>query len=603
MDRRRFLDLYVSETAEHQRLLHGSLLALEREAGGAALDQAFRSAHTLKGLSAAMGYSLVADLAHDLEDELDRIRQGQILPDAAVIDGLLAAADALGSALAEAVTTPPSDAGESATAAVPLARPRPLDPAAVPPGTGAVALVRLDPDAPIKSARALLILRGLANAGALGSDPAAFPDDFPGDFYIFLSAAADVAAATAAIQAAGDVASVELVQAEPAATVRQRVTPERPAARQVRVETARLDRVAERIGELSVLCGPLFTSSALPQPLADLVARLSTVLAELQHDTFALRMVPVRESFERLPRVVRDAARTVGRQVDLVLTGEDVELDRPILEEIGEPLVHLLRNAVDHGIEEPAARLLAGKPERGRIEVRAERERSSVRITVEDDGRGIQAERVLTRAREAGLVAADAPASVSPDELFQLLSHPGLSTAEHVSALSGRGVGMDVVVSRIHALGGAIEMQTTPGQRTSFSIRLPITLALAHALRVRVGNEEYVIPLTHLAEAVELNGNVAREAAGEVVHVRSETIPLVRLRRLLEVAAEGEEETAVIAASGGRRVALAFDELLGREQMLIKSVEPVTGLLPYFSGATLLADGRPVLVLDPLSVL
>jgi two-component system chemotaxis sensor kinase CheA len=608
MDLRRFLDLYVSETAEHQRLLHRSLLALEREPESGAVDEAFRSAHTLKGLSAAMGYRLVADLAHRLEDQLDQIRRSNVRPDAVVVDQLLAAADALDRALAESLSTPPADVDEPASAA-PM-RARPLDPAAVPSGTAAVVLVRLRDDAPIKSARALLIMRALAGADVLGSDPPSFADDFPGDFYVFFSASADMTAATAAMRAAGDVASVELVelarQAAPTGSVpvsRPRVAPERPTARQVRVEGARLDRVAERIGELSVLCGPLLTSPELPPPVADLVARLSTVLTELQHDTLALRMVPVRESFERLPRVVRDAARTVGRQVDLVLGGEDVELDRPILEEIGEPLVHLLRNAVDHGIEEPAVRMQAGKPERGRIEVRAERERSSVRITVEDDGGGIQTERVLAKARAAGLVAADGPSDLSPEELFQLLSHAGLSTAERVSSLSGRGVGMDVVVSRIRALGGAIEMHSVAGQGTSFSIRLPITLALAQALRVRVGGEEYAIPLTHLAEAVELNGNVSAEAAREVLQLRGESIPLVRMRRLLEVVAEGEEETAVIADIGGRRAALAFDELVGREQILIKSVDPVTGMLPYFSGATLLADGRPALVLDPLSVL
>jgi two-component system chemotaxis sensor kinase CheA len=435
----------------------------------------------------------------------------------------------------------------------------------------------------------------------VGSEPAAFDDAFAGDFHIFFAPNADLNAAAAAIHAAGDVARVEFVRTSSSAAPRQETAPR--ATRAVRVDGERLDRVAESIGELTLLFGRLRAERDVPTELADLIARMNSVLADLEHDTLALRMVPTRESFDRLPRVVRDAARQSGREVDLIVGGEDVELDRPILEEIVEPLVHLLRNAVDHGIEEPAERVRAGKPQRGTIEVRAERERSSVRITVQDDGRGIQTARVLAKARAAGLVPEDAPDTLSPEALFQLLSHAGLSTADRINELSGRGVGMDVVVSRIRALGGAIELHTVRAKGTSFSIRLPITLALAQALRVRVGGEEYVIPLTHLAEAVELNGNITMEETREVLQLRSEKIPLVRMRRLLDVVAAGEEETAVIAAMGGRRAALAFDELFGREQILIQSVDPVAGMLPYFSGATLLPDGRPVLVIDPLSVL
>src|SRR5688572_21622024 len=361
MDRRRFLDLYVSETAEHQRLLHRSLLALERASESGAIDEAFRSAHTLKGLSASMGHTPVADLAHKLEDRLDELRRTGAHPSAADVDQLLAAADALDAALAEAVSAPlpdiddtaaPSVAAAATSAAVAATSPavaatsaavaatsaartqfaRPLERATIPPGTAAILLVCLRDDAPIKAARALLILRALDSAAVLGSDPASFADDFAGDFHIFLSPAADVAAATAAIRGAGDVASVERV--EVTSPTAPDAAAERPSARHVRVESMRLDRVAERIGELSVLCGPLLAAHELAQPLADLVARLGSVLSELQHDTFSLRMVPVRESFERLPRVVRDAARTAGRQVDLIVTGEDVELDRPILEEI-----------------------------------------------------------------------------------------------------------------------------------------------------------------------------------------------------------------------------------------------------------------------------
>jgi two-component system chemotaxis sensor kinase CheA len=430
--------------------------------------------------------------------------------------------------------------------------------------------------------------------GLLGSDPDQFDDDFDGRLRVFLDPSADAGAAATAIRSAGDVEEVLIQASAPAASSAARQT------RQVRVDGKRLDGLADGLGELSVLYARL-QRVGMPAQAGDMIDRLGTVLGELEHEMRALRMVPVREVFERLPRVVRDAARTVGREIELVLEGEDVELDRAILDEIGEPLVHLLRNAVDHGIESGAARIAAGKPERGRIRVGAERERGSVRIVVEDDGAGVSSERMAVKAREAGLYdRAEPPAT--DEELFRLMSMPGLSTADAVSAVSGRGVGMDVVVNRVRALGGAIDMKTRAGIGTTFRMRLPITLAVAQALRVRVGGEDYAIPLTHVSEAVELDDTTG-DVAADMLRVRSQAIPLVRLRRVLGVAGEGREVAAVIAEIGDRRAALAVDELVGREQILVRTFDAVAGMLPCFSGATLLADGRPALVLDPLSVI
>ncbi|HUF51215.1 MAG TPA: chemotaxis protein CheA [Longimicrobiales bacterium] len=601
MDLRRFLDLFVSEAQEHVRLLHRSLLALEAQPDGAAVAEAFRAAHTLKGIAAAMGYTHVADLAHRLEDQLEELRAGRRAADATLVDALLVQADVLEAAIQTAVATVPV-APDDAAAPPSHQAARPRVDGEIPDSTAMVALVRLRPDAPIKSARAMLIMRALDGPGVLGSDPAEFTDDFDGNFRIFFDAAADVVAAEATIAAAGEVASVELVEpahARPA--VPGPATPA-PAARQLRVDAARLDRIGEGIGELSVLYGRLGLDSAREPQLQKMLDRLGRVLGSLQHDVLALRMVPVREVFERLPRVVRDSARTLGKEVDLAIEGDDVELDRAILEEISDPLIHLLRNAVDHGIGTPSERLAARKHPKGQIILRAERERNSVRIVVEDDGRGIVRSRVLAKAKQRGLLD-DAVTAVSDEELFRLLSHAGLSTADEVSSVSGRGVGMDVVATRVRALGGAIEMHTLEGAGTTFSIRLPITLALAQALRVRVGGEDYAIPLTHLTEAVALSGSFVDASAREMLQLRTETMPLVRLRRVLQIDAGGSEQAAVIAEMGDRRAALAVDELVGREQILVKGFDPVAGMLPYFSGATLLANGRPALVLDPLSVI
>jgi two-component system, chemotaxis family, sensor kinase CheA len=592
MDLRRFVDLYVSETQEHIALLHRSLVALERAPDGDALSEAFRAAHTIKGLSAAMGFGVVADQAHRLEDQLAALRSGTHALEADAIDELLRAADALESAVEVAVLNPLPDhapAEEDDTSAAAAAD------GPVPDGAAVVVLVTLQPDAPMKAVRGTLILRALDGMqDVLGSDPAELDDAFEGRLRIFLGPRASTADVETRIRGAGDVRDVLLQPVIAAGDLQQAVQAAAVRPRQVRVEEGRLNNVADAVAELSVLHARLLTGpvAAASQAVVD---RIGAVLSDLDHDMRALRMVPVRQVFDRLPRVVRDAARARGREVDLVLSGEDVELDRTILDALMDPLVHMLRNAVDHGIETPAERAASGKPGRGSIHVSAERERGSVRVVVADDGRGVSRARVADRARAAGLHADD---ELDDAAIFALMSQPGFSTADGVTETSGRGVGMDVVVSCIRSLGGAIDMHTRDGEGTTFTMRLPISLALAQALRVRIGGEDYAIPLTHIAEAIELD-----DAAAGVVSVRARPVRVVRLRRVLQVETEGSERAAVIAGIGDRRAALAVDELVGREQIVVRSFDAATGMLPYFSGATLLADGRPALVLDPLSLL
>ncbi|HSJ15945.1 MAG TPA: chemotaxis protein CheW, partial [Longimicrobiales bacterium] len=435
--------------------------------------------------------------------------------------------------------------------------------------------------------------------GLLGAQPDPVPDDFDGTLYVFLGEGADIAAAAALALAAGEVESAMPLAAARAAA---------PSAgsgsvpgRHVRVDEQRLDGLAERIGELSVLRNRLQAANA-DAAAAGMIDGMGGLLGELQAAVLAMRMVPLRETFDRLPRAVRDAARRTGKEAELEVRGEAIELDRSILNEIGDPLVHLVRNAVDHGIEAPAVRQRAGKPAAGRIVVHAERERSSVRIVLEDDGAGVDRARVVARAKQLGMLPADADGSLPDEEIFRLLSSPGFSTAHQVSEVSGRGVGLDAVVTRVRALGGAVGMQSAAGAGTRFVLRLPITAALVQALRVRVGGEDYAIPLTHITEALVLE-QTERDGSREGVMVREDRLPLVRLRRVLHATGPGRERAAVVAELGERRAALAVDELVGHEQILVKGFDAAPGTLQIFSGATLLADGRPALVLDPLSVM
>ena len=466
--------------------------------------------------------------------------------------------------------------------------------------------VVLRSDAPVKAARAMLVVRAVEQRWRVArTEPAVFDDAFGGELRIVLESSADAAELEAAIRAAGEVEDVVFEDPTSASPIARTETPaERPRPVQVRVDQRRLDEIADGIGELSLLERRLrreLTDTAVD---AETVGRMAALLGDLQHAVLSVRMVPLGEAFERFPRVVRDAARRAGKDIDFRVEGEGIEIDRSILDDVVEPLLHLLRNAVDHGIEPEAERLAAGKPARGTIVLRAERARASVRIALEDDGGGVARDRVIAKARAAGLDAEADAAAESDDALFKLMAPPGLSTAEQVTELSGRGVGLDVVAARVRALGGAIDMSTEEGSGTTFTLRLPITLALARALLVRVGDEDYAVPLTHISEAIELDGAIERRnPGGEYVKLRDEALPLVRMTRVLGSRHVRSERAAIVAELGQRRIALGFDEIVGHEQILVKTFDAAAGTLPVFSGATLLADGRPALVLDPLSVI
>jgi two-component system chemotaxis sensor kinase CheA len=603
MDLRRYLELYLSESQDHMRALGQGLLALESgQDTQSAVEEAFRAAHTIKGMSATMGFRKVTEICHHLEDRLDDVRAGRLHPSREVVDELLARADALERAIQESVQNPTAGAPESPVRTV--GAPAEGTTTLTAEGGPLVARVQFSPESPMKAARALLIVRGLRQKGAIrGSEPSEFNEDFPGDLLLLLSPDADPASIEAELRATSDVIAVAIERegAKPA----RAAEPQRaqPPARLVRVDAAKLDHVVSGVGELIVLEGRLSNLVGEAGPLERVSHRLSLLASELQDAILAMRMVPMGDVFDRFPRVVRDAARALGKEVDFRIEGRDIELDRSILDELADPLVHLLRNAVDHGLEGPVGRIQADKPPKGQLVLRALRERSSVRIELEDDGRGIDAEKVIAKARRVGIPVSTPAEEITADELLRILSHPGFSTAEQVTEVSGRGVGLDAVVTRVRALGGAIDLSTRPGQGSTFSIRLPITLAIAQALHVRVGGEDYAIPLTHIAEAMEIEPDAVQQGQGrELIALRGEALPLVRLRRVLGASAPGAEQAAVVAEVGDRRSALAVDELVGREQILVKEFDGAVGTLPIFSGVTLLADGRPALVLDPLSV-
>ena len=382
----------------------------------------------------------------------------------------------------------------------------------------------------------------------------------------------------------------------------------RPGASRVRVDIRRLDSLMNLTGELAILRGQLraLAEEVGSEPLQDAVERAGSLISEMQAQVIESRMVPVWQVFDRLPRVVRDAGRTVGKEIQFDIAGKDLELDRSLLDAISDPLVHLLRNAVDHGIESPAERERLGKPRVGRVWLSARRERSRVVIEVRDDGRGIDREAVMKKARSAGLIEANA--RPSDRELFRIMARPGFSTATQITTLSGRGVGLDIVDDSIRGLGGAVEIKTEKDVGTTFRLELPLTLAILRALIVEVDGQVYAVPATFARESFSIDSTAVEQAHGrEWVSWRGQLLPLTRLQQLFvggNASGNGSNRTengtlhVVALEFGGTRLAISVDGFVGEEEIVVKTFNLPLGAVPVFSGATVRPNGRPALVLD-----
>jgi len=659
LDTTQYAELFLTESREHVSALNHGLLELERGGGGdEPVSAIFRAVHTVKGMSATMGYGVVAELSHEMETLLDRVRRGamQITPE--VMDVLFRAADVLEQAVeasvaghvedihAETVLTRLRAMGRatprSSTAMAALPLTEELWTVLAPAGDGQLVRVRLAKDTPLRGVRAFLIVQTLKR---LGDVTAVAPtlaelqgDEFDLDFAVrvrtetpaeeiarLVRGAGDVALvvvgeegraagerAPAALQpAAGarpsglllaaDVARLEAQEAPGAPTRGDAATAAHPQ-RHVRIDLRRLDALMNLIGELVIARGRLQQIGArLADPsLDETLSQASRLIADLRDEIVTSRMVPVWQVFDRFPRLVRDGARALNKQIDFVIEGKDIELDRSMLDEIGDPIVHLLRNAVDHGFESAEERLRAGKPPAGRLTLSTVRDRSAVMIRVSDDGRGIDRARVLAKAKSAGLVDA-AKADLADDELVRLVSRPGFSTAERVTDLSGRGVGVDAVFTRVRALGGSVDIRTQAGLGTTVTLRLPLTLAILRALLTRVGGEMYAVPMTHVCETVELRPDGLRTLRGrEVLTLRDDVLPLMRLRDLVGLPrrADAAREHVIVLELADRRAGLVVDSLAGQEEIVVKQYDAVQTDVAAFSGATILGDGAPALILD-----
>jgi two-component system chemotaxis sensor kinase CheA len=637
------LEAFFEEANELLADFEAALLGLEEAPGDVELlNRIFRSAHTLKGNSAMLGFGEIARFTHALEDLLDHVRKGQRRLNPAVVDTLLASEDIVRSLVDRAHRGAPASAADAADVERVLAELREhLHGAGTPaPATDTVVAaqrrlyeVRFTPPADVlrRGIDPLTLLRKLTACGEvlrITPDLRALPplaDLDPERSYLAWDVAlvspqprAEIVRCFAEVSDRAALQITELpldeppvapVGSEPAAAgdaagALRTVTVHEAAS--IRVPIDKVDRLINLVGELVITQSMVAQLvSAVPKEtvpqLVEAVALMDRHARELHERIMTVRMVPIRMLFARFPRVVRDVGAAVGKQAVLEMSGEDTELDKTVIEAISDPLTHLVRNAVDHGLESPEDRIAAGKVAAGRIALHAHAQGGSIFVEVRDDGRGLDRDRIVARAVQQGLVTADQP--LSDEDAFALVFRPGFSTAETVTELSGRGVGMDVVRRNVESLGGSIAIQSVLGRGTTFRLKLPLTLAILDGQLLRVGGERYVVPLASIVESVRpRSGQITRVFDREdMLVIRGEVLPIVRVERLLgrsDTALHPTEGLAVIVEHEGRKAALLVEELLGQQQVVIKSLEANFRRLDGIAGATILGDGRVTLILD-----
>ncbi|MDR3536951.1 MAG: chemotaxis protein CheA [Acetobacteraceae bacterium] len=642
-------ETFRQEAQELLEQLEQALLDLEHAPDDTDLiDTAFRALHTIKGSGAMFGFDAVAAFTHHVETAFDLVRKGEMAPTRELIAVALAAKDQM-RRLIEQPATVSAGAGEAI-----LSDLRRLMEAV----TGPVAKAesdwrirfRLPKDAMATGTNPLLLLDELRSLGtahviALTDDVPLLEEIDPGTCYIrwdvtlqtthprsaidevFLFVLDDMELNIEPIAAAENLAEHRSDPPKPAAVAPALQQPPTPsataedppaektvpaaAAQQsdphnaktvstIRVPAERLDELMDRVGELVIAQTRLaqLSSSVADLAIKSVAEEIERLSAGLRDITMGIRMVPIGSLFGRFRRLVHDLSRDLGKPIELVTTGEETELDKTMIERLADPLVHLIRNAADHGLETPDMRAASGKPATGRIQLIAHHAGAQVHITITDDGRGLDRDRIRAKVEQQGLVAPDA--TLTDNELFQFLFHAGFSTAREVTALSGRGVGMDVVKRAIEGLRGTIDLSTNPGKGTEVTLRLPLTLAIIDGLLVRVGDARYVIALSAVEECVELPAaEDARTQGRSFLNIRGDLVPFLRLRTLFNATTPPDPyQKIVVVASGDLRVGLAVDQIIGSHQTVIKSLPRLHADVAMFSGATILGDGTVALILD-----
>lgn len=673
-----YIDLFLQETEEQLTVLESEIGNLQSDPTKQRIDQIFRAAHTIKGSSRAMGFGSFADLVHEFENILFKVRDGSLsvtddVAEALIlgVDAMLEAKDhisstgtdfvpdaALVKTLASFVNGHESSTDSSTGSGVedgfawseevlaPLREMPTLE------GIYSVTL-HLDDSCSMKYVRAFMVITSLNSSGEI---IAMYPsqDDLEAEkfettvHFLYMSDKnpSEVQSTAANI---GEVKSVDLkplvlpsnggptaaktestkTDTETASEVsesnsKQDEAPEkqcetkRDASQTIRVNVSLLDSLMNLVGELvidrtrlSQIGANIAAKSESHEEidaLAETVGHIGRITSELQEQIMRARMLPIDTVFQRFPRTVRDLSRKLGKKISMVIEGGETEVDRSVIEGISDPLIHMIRNSVDHGMEMPEERIAAGKPEQGVVKLVAKHKDNAIWIEIIDDGRGIDANRLREKAVEKGILSKEAAARLSDKDAQMLIFHSGFSTAKEVTDVSGRGVGMDIVRSNIQSMGGIIDMESAVGVGTRFILKLPLTVAIMGGLLSNVQSINYVMPISAVLETLAVDSLKIKTVGKQpVIVLRGQTVPILKMRELFKVNEKFREESAdnyvVVVGSAEQKVGLIVDRLLGEQEVVIKSISKYCGNLTGLSGATILGNGKVALIVDINSIL
>ncbi len=647
--------VFRTEAAEQLELIEAGLLDLMRDLSDRAqIDAVFRGLHTLKGSGSMFGFDQLAAFTHHCETAFDRVRKGEAPATKELVSAVLDAQghmqallespngdhEAMSSVLLEKLRQAVGAAGSHALTAAPVSVPAAATPAAKTGGSKAWHLkFSLPANSMVNGTNPLGLLDELRELGEcrIEADTDAIPllaDLEPRDLHIgwtvhlttekprsdiedvFIFVMDDMVMELKELQTQTEPVPAPVatkpeqpIEDEPSKAAAQPIdagkaqpvdAKSQKQADNVRVPALRLDEMMDRVGELVIAQSRLsqMANSAADLGLRSVSEEIERLAGELRDTMMVLRMMPVASLFSRFRRLVHDLARETGKDIELVTEGESTEVDKTVIDRLADPLVHLVRNSIDHGLESPDDRIAAGKPVTGRVFLSAHQTGSEVVISIKDDGRGIDRQRVRTKAEANGLIQPGA--QLSDKELLQLIFQPGFSTAEKVTNLSGRGVGMDVVKKTIETLRGAIDITSEFGKGSEIALRIPLTLAIIDGLLVRVGNGRYVIPLAAVEECLELSVEQDLRSRGRsFISLRDDLVPFLRLRELFRTGTEPDPyQKVVVISTGSERVGLVVDQIIGDHQTVIKSMSKLHDHVSTFSGATILGDGNVALILD-----
>ena len=691
METNQYMEMFLDESREHLQSLNDGLLSLENDPEDlSVLNEIFRNAHTLKGMSATMGYTKTAELTHDMENLLDMLRKEQLKVSPEIIDVIFKCLDTL-QEMVENISNGESEdlvdvsdlvrqvnaiaKGESADAAPAEAAPATEAASEASGEAGAIHIsdteknviveaknsglvpyhvhVEISENCILKSARSYMVMNALDEiSDVIKSVPPAEDleqEKFDHSFDVIIVSDADAKAIESAVSAISEITVANVTEfdpekaaapaapaaapaaasapAAPAAAPAAKVAPApakkadaKPAAKDakkthmggqsVRVDIEKLDTLMNLVGEL-VTNKVRLEQIGMTHRLTDLtetVEQMDRVTTDLQSVVMKVRMVPVSQVFNRFPRMVRDLTKELNKEINLTIEGEETELDRTVIDEIGDPLMHLLRNSLDHGVEHPDEREAKGKPRTGEVGLIARHEGNNVVIMVTDDGAGINADKIRNKAVEKGMITREEADALPDADAVRLIFLPGFSTAEVITDVSGRGVGMDVVRSKIESLGGNVDVETKIDEGSVFKIKLPLTLAIIQAMLVKVQNEMYAIPLGSIDSTINITPDDIKTVQNkEVIVLRGEIIPIARLGEVLSVP-KGEDTNeedifVVVVHVGDHKMGIVVDNLIGQQEIVIKTLGKLLSGLKMLAGATVLGDGHVAMILDVSSLM